>query len=121
MRKSHGKALVLAAVGMLPISASSTQARNVERIEHQHSTLPFCDRQHQFSLVCADLILRAHDSELDITYGDFYNSRLSTRCEDGRLVVTQHLNMMGDEAGDVTHVCPGGFDPIRIEGAIDAL
>jgi hypothetical protein len=121
MRRSHGKALVLAAVSMLLISASATHARQVRRIEHIHSTVSFCDQQHQFSIVCADLTLGENSSELDITLNDgIYNSRLSTRCEDNTLVVSTDTHVTGTAAGDVVHTC-GILDPIRIEGAIDAL
>jgi hypothetical protein len=122
MRKPHGKALVLAAVGMLLISVSATHARQVRRIENFHSTVSFCDHQTQFAVVCADLTLAEHFSELDITAdAGNYNSRLSTRCEDGQLLVTKHNNVSGIVLGDILHTCGGGLDPIRIEGAIDLL
>jgi len=122
MRKSHGKALVLAAVGMLLISASATHARQVRRIEHIHGTVSFCDQPNQFKIVCADLRLAEHFSELDITHNvENYNSRLSTRCEDGRLLVTKHNNVGNTTSGDIVHTCGGPLDPIRIEGAIDSL
>jgi len=122
MRRSHGKALVLTAMGMLLISASTIHARQVRRIENFHSTVSFCDFQTQFASVCADLTLGESHSELDITSADAnYNSRLSTRCEDNQLVVTSHHHVSGTVLGDVLHTCGGGLDPIRIEGAIDLL
>jgi len=112
-----------AAVGSLALVASVAHAYKQERIENQFTTKFFSDTVSGSGVLDASIQMASTFSRLNIitaTSGR-YNSRLSTRCSDGRLLETAPRNKVGNVDGDVFHTCPGNTFPLRIEGAIDDL
>jgi hypothetical protein len=121
---SRGTRLALTATGLSLGIASLAEARAVRRIEGRLATVFFTDNDmNDGGQLAANLTLGEIVSNLDVfvaTSGR-YNSRLSTRCSDGRLLEISRSNVTGTTNGDVTHTCGGNTFPLRIEGAIDDL
>lgn len=115
--------LGIAALGSLALVATVAHAYNEERIENQHTTKFFSDTVTGGGALSASITLGPTSSQLNIfqATSGLYNSRLSTRCSDFRLLETAPRNKTGTTAGDVSHTCGGNTFPIRIEGAIDDL
>jgi hypothetical protein len=124
----NNKRWTLAAVGSatiasLALAAGAAGAYKAERIEYEFTTKYFSDTVSGGGALNAAITTTADYSNLNIftaTSGK-YNSRLSTRCSDGRLLETAPRKVTGTSAGDVTHDCGGNIYPLRIEGAIDDL
>ncbi len=112
-----------ATIASLALAAGIASAYKAERIEYQFTTKYFSDNVSGGGALDAYIKTTPDYSRLDIftaTSGK-YNSRLSTRCSDGRLLTTAPRNVTGTTAGDVTHNCGSNLYPLRIEGAIDDL
>lgn len=103
-------------------SALDSHGYTERRIEYVESSESFCDPTNGGTL-CATLTLASNHSALDIYIASngVYNSRLSSRCSNGRLLESTPRNVTGTSVGDAYHVCGSGIVPIRIEGAIDDL
>jgi hypothetical protein len=118
---ANSKRLTLVVVGSLILATGLAQARQVRRIEGQHTTVLFSDDVTGVGVLDAALTLGPTVSSLDIlnaTSGE-YNARLSTRCSDYSLFHDRHFGVTSAAEGDIARVCPGNAFPLRIEGAID--